>query len=929
MDTLSFLQSIHPEELEALYKQYQTDSKSVAADWQLFFKGFDLAVNQYPILPLKKEGVSLGKEFSVLELIAAYRQRGHYFTKTNPVRKRRVYKPDLSLSNFGLAESDLQTVFSASHEVGLHEATLAQIIELLEQTYCHSVGVEYMYIRLPDIVEWLQTKMEQVRNILVFSNSQKENIHTKLAHAVYFEQFIHKRFPGQKRFSLEGAESVIPALHFMIDYASTFDVQSVVFGMPHRGRLNILSNIFHKPLQDIFSEFAGKEYDDAGLLGDVKYHQGHQTRVSLGEDKEVELILSVNPSHLEAVGPVIQGLCRAKIDNEFHGNLNKVIPVIIHGDASIAGQGVVYEEIQMSELSGYKTGGTIHIVINNQIGFTTNYLDARSSIYCTDVAKVIQSPIFHVNGDDVEAMVYVFQLAVDYRLKFNKDVFIDVLCYRKYGHNESDEPRYTQPELYKIIEKHPNPLQIYSEKLLAENILTNEGIKHQEEQIVKQFDDCLNESQKRNKISIKQFLYPIWENITKATEEDYLISYETAVNIDILLEVGRKANTLPQGIQVYNKILKLLHSRRVMLDEDRIDWALAEQLAYGTLLNEGVQIRISGQDVERGTFSHRHAVLLVEDTFEKYIPLNHIRKGQATFEIYNSLLSEYAVLGFEYGYALNSPNNLVIWEAQFGDFMNGAQIIIDQFISSAEEKWNAFNNLILFLPHGYEGQGPEHSSARIERFLNLSANLNMDVLQCSTPANFFHAIRRHMKRPFRKPMILFTPKSLLRHKDCVSKLEDFSEMNFQEVIDDTNSDTSSITKIVLCSGKIYYDLIDERARLDIKDTAIVRLEQLYPFPKNILNTVLQRYMNGNEFFWIQEEPVNMGAWKYVSQWLKQFDFKVIARPVSSSPATGSYEFHKLRHAKLIEKAFGECKCERSKIECKMICLSAENNIELL
>lgn len=934
MDVLSFLQSIDAKQLEELYRQYQNNSQSVPTDWQLFFKGFDLATNQYPVLPIKQEGlkkndVNIGKEFNVLELIAAYRQRGHFFTKTNPVRKRRIYKPDLSLSNFGLSEDDLQTVFSASYEVGLNDATLSQILNLLEQTYCNTIGVEYMYIRLPDIVEWLQTKMEKVRNTLILSDIKKKKVLHKLSLAVHFEQFAHRRFPGQKRFSLEGAESVIPALHTMIEYSSVNDVESVVIGMSHRGRLNVLANIFNKPLQDIFSEFAGKEYDDYTLLGDVKYHLGYQTKISFEQDKEIELILSVNPSHLETVGPVILGLSRAKIDKEYEGNVNKILPIIIHGDASIAGQGVVYEEVQMSELNGYKTGGSVHIIINNQIGFTTNYLDARSSIYCTDVAKVVQSPIFHVNGDDIEAMVYVFQLAVDYRLKFNKDVFIDVLCYRKHGHNEGDEPRFTQPELYKIIEKHPNTLHIYSQKLISENTLTSEEIKQDEEQILQCFDNCYNESLKKERVSIKHFLYSNWEGIAKATNEDYLKEYETAVDIDVLLEIGRKVNTIPYTYQVYSKISKLLQSRRTMLDEDKIDWALAEQLAYGTLLNEGVNIRISGQDVERGTFSHRHSVLLLEDTLEKYVPLNHIRKGQAKFEIYNSLLSEYAVLGFEYGYALNYPNNLVIWEAQFGDFMNGAQIIIDQYISSAEEKWNVFNNLVMLLPHGYEGQGPEHSSARIERFLSLSANLNIDILMCSTPANFFHALRRHLKRPFRKPLVVFTPKSLLRHSACISKLEDFSEKNFQEIIDDKIGNKENITKLLLCSGKIYYDLIEERERLGKQDTAIVRLEQLYPFPKSILNIILENYPSVSEYSWVQEEPVNMGAWNYVSQWLKVIGFMVVARPISSSPATGSYEMHKLRHRKLLDKAFGECVCERSNMECKMVCLHSENNIELL
>jgi 2-oxoglutarate dehydrogenase E1 component len=928
MDNNSWIHHMSPQEIEDLYLQYKKDPSSVDEEWFKFFQGFDFASANYPIQKKQDSAAYVGKEFNVIELIQAYRQRGHYFTQTNPVRKRRTYTPDLSLSNFGLDESDLDTVFAAGNEVGLGSTSLRNILQLLQQTYCNQLGVEYMYIRLPEIVEWLQEKMESVRNNPVFNPEEQKQLLVQLSQSVFFEKFLQKRFPGQKRFSLEGSENFIPAIHHMLQYASDMGVKEVVFGMAHRGRLNMLANVMKKPINQMLAEFDGREYDEFHLLGDVKYHLGFVSKQKYGKANDVTLTLCPNPSHLEAVGPVVQGIVRAKA-REYQNRYNSVIPVVVHGDASVSGQGVVYEQIQMSELPAHKVGGTIHIVINNQIGFTTDYLDGRSSIYCTDVAKVIQSPIFHVNGDNIEAIAYTMQLALEYRMKFNKDVFIDLLCYRRYGHNESDEPKYTQAQLYKAIESHENPLVIYSKVLIEKNIISQDSMVEMEQTYFSEMDDSLQNSKSLEKLHIKPFMYEQWKDIPRGDEDHIYSEVHTAVDVDVLVEIGRKINTLPKDIDVYSKLKRLLESRLNMLETDTIDWGFAEQLAFASLLNEGTHVRICGQDVERGTFSHRHAVVNHLDTTQKYLPLNHIRNGQAQFEIYNSLLSEYAVLGFEYGYALTNPHDLIIWEAQFGDFSNGAQIVIDQFISSAEEKWSVMNNLVLFLPHGYEGQGPEHSSARMERFLNLCANYNMDVVQCSTPANFFHVLRRHIKRPYRKPLVLFTPKSLLRHPLCVSQIDQFTETDFSLLIDDSSIDKNQVSHIVLCSGKVYYDLMEQREKKNNTSTAFVRIEQLYPFPFENVKKILQQYEHVQKFTWVQDEPANMGAWAFVSRWLRPMGFKLISRPLSTSPATGSYILHKQRQQKIFDKVFGDCECDKSHDECKMLCLGAlPNEIQL-
>ncbi|MHC1708438.1 MAG: 2-oxoglutarate dehydrogenase E1 component [Bacteroidales bacterium] len=922
MDKYSYLNNADPAMIEELYHIYREDPGQLDEGWKHFFEGFEF---QHLNFSGNSTGASLvPDEFKVINLIGAYRQRGHLFTLTNPVRTRRKYTPSLALENFGLSEKELDRSFEAGSEIGLGNVTLREIIIHLQQTYCQSIGVEYKYIRRIEIVDWLKQKMESSRNTPSFSPEEKRYIFRKLSEAVLFEKFLHKKFPGQKRFSLEGSESLIPALDAILERGAEMGCEEFFIGMPHRGRLNVLANILQKSPEDIFTEFEGKEYQDRFLMGDVKYHLGATSERESKSGKKIRLSLSPNPSHLETVNPVVEGLVRARIDQVYKGDYGKITPVLIHGDASVAGQGILYEVLQMSELNGYKTGGTIHLVVNNQIGFTTNYLDARSSIYCTDVAKIIQSPIFHVNADDVEAVVYVIKLAMEFREIFNKDIFIDLLGYRKWGHNESDEPRFTQPTLYKAIESHPDPRQIYLEKLIAENIISKEEASALENEINEVFEKHLLVSKTREKAKITSFLENTWEAIRKAVPEDFAKSPSTAVPESVLREIGEKITDLPSDLKFFRKIQKLQSDRKEMIRKgEALDWAMAELLAYGSLVNEGKPVRISGQDVQRGTFSHRHAVLTIEDTDEYYIPLKHISKHQGSFHIYNSLLSEYGVLGFDYGYSLATPDGLTIWEAQFGDFANGAQIIFDQYISSAEDKWKIMSGLVVLLPHGYEGQGPEHSSARMERFLTLCADGNMQIANCTTPANFFHLLRRQLHREIRKPLIVFTPKSLLRHPSCLSPLKDFSQGGFKEVIHDENITPGEVKRVLFCTGKIYYELLEERQKTGRHDVAIVRLEQLYPFPQGQITQAISFYPGAEKYLWVQEEPANMGAWNFILRNFKEVELLLVARPESGSPATGSNKLHVLRQRKIIEKAFGECECGRVQDVCRMLCAPKE------
>jgi 2-oxoglutarate dehydrogenase E1 component len=917
MDELSFLSNADHETIEELYRQYKQDPESIETGWRRFFQGFEFSGKLMPQAETKPG------EFKVIDLINEYRKRGHLFTKTNPVRTRRTYSPTLHIDNFGLTDDDREQVFKAGGEIGIGDATLNSIIEHLETTYCQSVGIEYAYIRRPEIYEWLMARMEHNRNTPIFSREKKLHILKELSRAVLFEKFLHKKFIGQKRFSLEGCEALIPAIDAIINKGSETGINEFIIGMPHRGRLNVLANTLGKPYQDIFNEFEGKLLEDEYLLGDVKYHLGFSSERTASDGRTLQISLAPNPSHLETVGPVVEGITRSKIDSDYKSDNTQIVPIVIHGDASIAGQGVVYETLQMSELKGYTTGGTIHLVVNNQIGFTTNYLDARSSVYCTDVAKTTQCPIFHVNADDVEAVVYTVELAIEYRQRFHKDVFIDLLGYRKYGHNEGDEPRFTQPILYKIIEKHDDPRTIYVNKLLDQGLITPEEASDIEKAFLAELEQELLESKEDEKARVISFLEKSWNKLHLATEEDFLKPVDTSVNYEKLLDLTQKITDVPHGKPFFKKLVRLMEERRTSFtDKGVVDWAMGELLAYASLLNEGIPVRLSGQDSERGTFSHRHSVLTMEDSEEKYTPLQNISPTQAPFQVYNSPLSEYGVLGFEYGYSLASPYSLTIWEAQFGDFMNGAQIIIDQYIVSAEEKWRVMNSLVMLLPHGYEGQGPEHSSARMERFLQQCAENNIQVANCTTPANFFHLLRRQVRRDFRKPLVVFTPKSLLRHPECISPVPALTRGLFQEVIDD-DINAEEVTRINFCNGKVYYDLIAERRKREHNNVAFVRIEQLYPFPLLQLHAIIKRYPNAKTFAWVQEEPANMGAWSFILRHFKGVKLLLVARPESGSPATGSPKLHVQRQAKIIDKAFGDCTCENRNHTCKMLCAPKE------
>lgn len=905
MDKLTFLSNADSRYIDSMYESYKNDPESVDFGWQKFFEGFEFGAQSDKVTPAETPEHIL-KEINVLNMINGYRERGHLFTKTNPVRERRQYYPGKELATFGLSEEDMDTVFNAGIEVGLGPATLREIRQLIEDTYCDTIGAEFKYIRNPEKIAWLQTRMESERNEPNFDIVTKKRILQKLNEAVVFENFLGTKFLGQKRFSLEGAESLIPGLDSVVQKGADLGIEEFVIGMAHRGRLNVLANVMGKTYETLFSEFEGKTTDDVEFGGDVKYHLGFSSDVVTANDKKVHLSLCPNPSHLETVNPVVEGLVRSKIDMKYDGDPSRIAPILIHGDAAVAGQGIVYEVIQMSKLDGYRTGGTIHIVINNQVGFTTNYKDARSSTYCTDIAKVTLSPVFHVNGDDVEALVYAINMAVEYRQKYHTDVFIDMLCYRRYGHNEADEPKFTQPLLYKAIEKHLNPREVYNKKLLEQGSVDANLAKEMEKDFRALLQARLDESKEDEVIVDVNPMYSgAWQGLRKAKYEDIFVSANTAVAENDFLMIAESITKLPKEKKFFRKIERLFEDRNKMIKNRTFDWAMAELLAYGTLLNEGKRVRISGQDVERGTFSHRHAVITLEDSEEEYIPLAQLNEGNVKFDIYNSHLSEYGVLGFEYGYALANPHSLTIWEAQFGDFVNGAQIIIDQYITSSEAKWKRSNGLVMLLPHGYEGQGPEHSSARLERMLELCAENNIQVANCTTPANFFHILRRQLHREFRKPLIIFTPKSLLRHPKVVSKVEEFTEGKFQEVIDDNYVKSADVRRVLFCSGKIYYDLLEKQQDAKIKDVAIVRIEQMYPTPMDRLRSIKTKYKNAEDFIWVQEEPENMGAWPYICRKLRRsrIELDVICRKESSSPATGYQKQHIAQQLNIVEKAF--------------------------
>ncbi len=913
MDNFSFLNAAHAGYFSDLYDQYLKDPDSLEPSWKAFFQGYDFANSDF----LKDEileGISpqipehVQKEFKVINLINGYRSRGHLFTNTNPVRERRTYRPTLSINNFGLEQDDLSTVFNAGEIIGLGPQPLSVIVSHLEDIYCESIGVEYMYIRKPEIISWIQNKLNINNNQPNFTSLQKKKLMTKLIEAVSFENFLHTKYVGQKRFSLEGGESLIPALDILIEEAANKGVKEFVMGMAHRGRLSTLVNIFGKSAKSVFSEFEGKDYEEKIFDGDVKYHLGWTSERVTENEKKINLNIAPNPSHLETVGSVVQGISRSKLDKYFENNSNKVLPIIVHGDAAIAGQGLVYELVQMARLEGYQTGGTIHIVVNNQIGFTTNYLDARSSTYCTDVGKVTLSPVLHVNADDVEAVVHAVLFALDFRLEFKRDVFIDLLGYRKYGHNEGDEPRFTQPKLYKLISKHPNPKNIYASKLIKDSLMTDDEIKNIESEYRLKLENQLQDSKKNEKTRITDFMSDEWSDYERVNQEIMIKPIDTTyprVKLDKIAEV---ISNLPSDKKFINKIKKLVNNRQVMYNNDKLDWSMGEHLAYASLLEEGYNVRISGQDVERGTFSHRHAIIKVEESEEEISLLNHIDENQGKFTIYNSLLSEYGVLGFEYGYAMADPKSLTIWEAQFGDFSNGAQIIIDQYLFSGEDKWKTQNGLVMFLPHGYEGQGAEHSSARIERYLQLCAKDNVFVANCTTPANMFHILRRQLKAKFRKPLIIFTPKSLLRHPMVYSSVDEFVNGEFNLIIDDSKISVDDAKSLVFVTGKFYYDILEERERLGRSDIALVRIEQLFPLPKEHIRSIIQKYKNVDDIVWAQEEPINMGAYAHLLINLKEaHSFRVASRRFYAATAAGSSTRYLKRHKEVIDFIFDKTK----------------------
>jgi 2-oxoglutarate dehydrogenase E1 component len=914
MDKYSFLNAVHPSYIAELYDTYLKTPDKIEPSWRAFFQGYDFGSENLGLNVEIEENISeslsesLSKEFQVVKLIDSYRTRGHLFTKTNPVRARRKYAPSLEIENFGLSENDLDTVFNAGEILSIGRQTLREIRKHLEAIYCNSIGVEYIYIRQPEEIAWIQSKLNINDNQPKFSSDEKKYILRKLNEAVSFESFLHTKYVGQKRFSLEGGESLIPALDALIEKASEYDVKEFVMGMAHRGRLSTLTNIFGKSAKDIFSEFDGKDYEQEVFDGDVKYHLGWTSDRITDAGKKINLNIAPNPSHLETVGAVVEGIARAKQDDKYRDNPSQVLPIVVHGDAAIAGQGIVYEIVQMAQLEGYKTNGTIHIVVNNQIGFTTNYLDARSSIYCTDVGKVTLSPVLHVNADDAEAVVHAVLFALHFRMKFKRDVFIDLLGYRKYGHNEGDEPKFTQPLLYKAIAKHKNPRDIYAEKLIEEGIIDTTYISKLEKEYKDSLEEKLEDSRKIKNTVITPFMSNEWVDYNTADVNKMMQVVDTKYAKEGLAKITKVLSNLPKDKKFIRKIDRLVQSRQTMFDEDRLDWSMAEHLAYGTLLEEGYDVRVSGQDVERGTFSHRHAVVKVENSEEEIVLLNNISDQQGRFSIYNSLLSEYAVVGFDYGYAMASPKTLTIWEAQFGDFSNGAQIMLDQYISAAEDKWKLQNGLVMLLPHGYEGQGAEHSSARMERYLQLCANDNMFIADCSTPANMYHLLRKQMKADYRKPLIVFTPKSLLRHPLVVSSVNDFANGSFQMLIDDEKAKTDQIKTLVFVTGKFYYDLLEEREKLNREDVALVRLEQIFPIPVKNIREIISKYRNADDVVWAQEEPRNMGAYSHLLMNLDEVKtFRAATRRLYGVPAAGSSVRSKKRHQEVIDFVFDKTK----------------------
>ena len=903
-----------------MYKKYSSDAASVEEGWRVFFEGFEFgntngsassdngsAVSNGAAAMVSGDISNAAKEFGVLSMIDGFRRRGHLVSTTNPIRQRRDRKPYLDLNDYNLSDADLNSKFKAGAYLNLQDATLQQIIDKCRQIYAGNIGFEYAHIEDREKRTWLKEQIEnrELNGSYGLSAEKKKRILEKLNGAVIFEKFLHTKYVGQKRFSLEGGESTIAGLDAIITSGRDESVEEVVIGMAHRGRLNVLANIMGKTYEQIFNEFEGDVIPDQSFGdGDVKYHMGYSSQVKTRNGKMIDLKLVPNPSHLEAVNPVVEGFARAKADILYKSDYDKILPILIHGDAAIAGQGVVYEVVQMSQLEGYYTGGTVHFVINNQIGFTTDFDDARSSTYCTAAASLVQAPVFHVNGDDPDAVVFACELAVAYRQKFNNDVFIDMVCYRKHGHNEGDDPKFTQPEMYDFIKNHKNPREIYVQKLLDSGVVENQIA----ENLEKKFWNLLQERLDLVKEKPLPYTYQApekaWQSLTRTNDPKDLVSPDTGIDRKIIDQVLDKLSRAPDGINALSKVNRLLKNTNKLLSNNTLDWALGELLAYGSILLENKDIRMSGQDVKRGTFSHRHAIFNDVKNFEEFNRLDNLGGEQGKFRIFNSLLSEFAVLGFEYGYSLASPDSLVIWEAQFGDFYNGAQSMVDQFISAADSKWQRMSGLCMFLPHGYEGQGPEHSSARLERFLQMTAEWNLTIVNMTTPANLFHALRRQLAINCRKPLIVMSPKSMLRHPLAVSDITEFEKGNtFKEVIDDPDADPKKVKRLLFCTGKLYYDLLQAKQANKRNDVAIVRIEQLYPFPEGQVNAILKKFSKA-ETFWVQEESANMGAWDYLMRYWRHTKIELVSRKATASPATGFKKKHDQQQAELIARALG-------------------------
>jgi len=913
MKDFQYITSSHPAYIENLYNDFVKNPESVDVDMRRFFEGFDFAVTNNVAVPVNgKNGATvattstnLDKEFNVYQLILAYRRKGHLIAKTNPIRERKDRQANLGLENFGFTDADLTTEFEAGKFLGMGKTSLKNIVEHLQKCYTTHVGIEFSSVNSRRKRDWLINAVEKTM-LQTVPLEQKKRILQKLNEGVMFEKFLHTKYVGQKRFSLEGGETTIAALDAIINTASNNGVQEVVIGMAHRGRLNILANIMGKTYEQIFSEFEGTSTPDTTMgSGDVKYHLGYSSEVDTTSGNKIHLKLCPNPSHLEAVDPVVVGFARSKADVLYDSDFDKILPILIHGDASVAGQGIVYEVLQMCNLKGYYTGGTLHFVINNQIGFTTDFDDARSADYCTSVAAMVKAPVLHINGDDPEAVVKAVEIATQYRQEFNSDIFVDMVCYRKHGHNEGDEPKFTQPQLYSLIDKHLNPREVYTQYLIQNGEPDAQSLaKEMEQKFLADLQERLDEVKQHPLPYTYQKPETWWQSLRRATADDFDASPITAINEKDFALLFDNLMKWPSDFKPLRKVEKLLQDKiKLYTDEQKIDWATGELMGYGSLLISGKDVRMSGQDVKRGTFSHRHAVIYDENTNTAYNRLEHLTPTQSPFRIYNSLLSEYAVLGFEYGYAMANPNALVIWEAQFGDFCNGAQTMIDQFIAAAETKWQRMNGVVMLLPHGYEGQGPEHSSARMERFLQMCAELNMVITNITTSANLFHALRRQLAWSFRKPLINFSPKANLRHPGSYSNKSEFLSGGFKEVMDDAFvKDASEVKKVLLCTGKVYFDLAERQQKENRTDVAIIRLEQIYPLPQKQLDALYAKYSKAI-WHWVQEEPLNMGAATFLRMNLKNINLFIISRNASAATATGYSKIHAKEQLQIIDTAF--------------------------